>query len=145
MTVGLICIFYLCPLFYTLAMGKDGYRYSNPYHTPSVVVFTLLPLTYLALGVWLLLRLKSIQDLIFSATSKVEVILNIFLGGLLSFGRGIYDWVDILVNLYPLEESNCRNVSATWGLLMGLVQFIEALPILILFIFLAVCHYNPDV
>lgn len=126
-------------------MGKNAYHYANPYHTPSVVVFSLLPLTYLALGVWLLLRLNSIQDLIFSATSKIEVVLNILLGGLLSLGRGIYDWVDILVTLYPLEEANCRNVSVTWGVIMALVQFLEALPIFFLFLFLAVCHYNPEI
>lgn len=143
-TVAVVCILYLCPLIYTLAMGNEGYRYSNPYHTPSVVVFTLLPLTYLALGVWLLLRLGSVSDIIFSATSKIEVILNILLGGVLSLGRGIYDWVDTLVSLYSIEEANCRNVSVTWGVVMGVVQFVEVLPVLLLFLFLAVCHFNPQ-
>lgn len=96
----------------------------------------------MALGLWLLSRLRNIRDLIFSPSSQQELRINLLLGALIPLARGLYDWVDVIFDLHSLQVTNCQNTSVSWAPIMGAVQLIEALPLFLLFLFLTVSHFS---
>lgn len=136
--VTILCCLYTYPLITTIADRGDSFKSANPYHKFSIGMFTFMPIMYLVLGVWMLIWIAKVKDLLLSTTSKAEAMINIGIGSLFPLLRGLYDWVDVFTDMYPQECDTCNGKSISWGFIMLYNSVTETFPVLFLILFLIV-------